>query len=219
MNYKTFSNLHFRPLFRNCSHSIHIDLKDTSGEKIPVGSLSITRLVLMFRKASSIYFWAEKRHKTVAWRQVGIPFYRGIGQQRGHVSVALAQSIGRTAISFLRKYIVSAAKRVDADLLEFSVPEIAEVVSFRKHFKIAAKRVGKQTLRKQLSSGSRKNVQTELFQQYLQNKPIDREETFYEYFSKIKSSNFRYQLYVAVSGNFGEKTQWLTMSCRPMNKK
>ena len=143
MNYQTISNLQFKPLFKNCFHSIHIDLKDTSGEKMPVGSLSITCLVFMFRKASSIYFWAEKRHKTVAWRQVGIPFYRGIGQQRGHVFVALAQSIGRTATPFLRKYFVSAAKCVDVDLLEFAVPEIAEVVSFRKHFKIAAKRVGK----------------------------------------------------------------------------
>ena len=51
----------------------------------------------------------------------------------------LLQVIGRTAIPFLRKYIVSAAKRVGADLLEFAVPEIAEVVGGRKNFKTAAK--------------------------------------------------------------------------------
>ena len=33
MNYQTFSNLQFRPLFKNSLHSIHIDLRDTSGEK------------------------------------------------------------------------------------------------------------------------------------------------------------------------------------------
>ena len=33
MNYQTFSNLQFRPLLKNSSHSIHIDLRDPSGEK------------------------------------------------------------------------------------------------------------------------------------------------------------------------------------------
>ena len=56
MNFQTFSNLQFRPLLKNSFHSIHIDLRDTSGEKIPFVSVSITRLVLMFRKVSSIHF-------------------------------------------------------------------------------------------------------------------------------------------------------------------
>ena len=92
----------------------------------------------------------------VASRQVEIPYYRGVGRQRGRGFGALAQFIGRTAIPFLRKYIVPAAKRVGADLLEFAVPEIAEVVSGRKNFKTAAKSVGRQTLRKQMGKGSRK---------------------------------------------------------------
>ena len=33
MNYQTFSNLQFRPLLNNSLHSIHIDFRDTSGEK------------------------------------------------------------------------------------------------------------------------------------------------------------------------------------------
>ena len=86
----------------------------------------------------------------VASRQVEIPYYRGVGRQRGRGFGALAQVIGRTAIPFLRKYIVPAAKRVGADLFEFAVPEIAEVVSGRKNLKTAAKGVGKQTLKKQL---------------------------------------------------------------------
>ena len=92
----------------------------------------------------------------VASREVEIPFRRGVGRQRGQGFGALAQVIGRTAIPFLRKYIIPAAKHVGADLLEFAVPESAEVVSGRKNFKTAAKNVGRQILRKQLGSGSRK---------------------------------------------------------------
>ena len=56
MNYQTFSNLPFRPLLKNSFHSIQIDLRDTPGEKIPLVSVSITRLVLMFREVSNIHF-------------------------------------------------------------------------------------------------------------------------------------------------------------------
>ena len=56
MNYQTFSNLQFRPLLKNSFHSIHIDLRDTSGEKIPFVYVGITCLVLMFRKVSNIHF-------------------------------------------------------------------------------------------------------------------------------------------------------------------
>ena len=59
-----------------------------------------------------------------ASREVEIPFYKGVGRQRGRGFGALAQFIGRSAIPFLRKYIVPAAKRVGADLLEFAVAEI-----------------------------------------------------------------------------------------------
>ena len=91
----------------------------------------------------------------VASRQVEIPYYRAVGRQMGRGFGALAQVIGRTTIPFLRKYVVPAAKRVGADLLEFAAPEIGEVISGRKSFKSAAKSVGKQTLRKQLGGGSK----------------------------------------------------------------
>ena len=80
----------------------------------------------------------------VASRQVEIPLYRSVGRQRGRGFGALAPVTGRAAITFLRKYIVPTAKRIGADLLEFVVPEIAEVVSGRKSFKRAAKSVGRQ---------------------------------------------------------------------------
>ena len=56
MNYQTFSNLQFRPLLKNSFHSVHIDLKDMSGEKIPFVSVGITGFVLMFGKVSNIHF-------------------------------------------------------------------------------------------------------------------------------------------------------------------
>ena len=101
----------------------------------------------------------------VASRQVEIPYYRAVGRQRGRGFGALAQVIGRTAILFLRKNVVPAAKRVSADLLEFAVPEIADVVSGRKNFKTAAKSVGKQTLKKQLGEGSHRAVGSASVQQ------------------------------------------------------
>ena len=55
----------------------------------------------------------------IASREVEIPYYRALGRQRGRRLGALTQVIGRTAIPFLRKIIVPAAKRVGADLLEF----------------------------------------------------------------------------------------------------
>ena len=106
MNYQTFSNLQFKPLLKISFHSIHFDLRDTSGEKIPFVSVGITRLVLMFRKASNIQFQPKRRYKMVAPRQVEIPYYRSVGRQRGRGFSALAQVSGRTEIPFLRKYIV-----------------------------------------------------------------------------------------------------------------
>ena len=91
-------------------------------------------------------------------REVEIPYYRGVGRQRGRGFGALAKVIGGTVIPFLRNYIVPAAKRVRADLLVFAVPEIAAVVSGRKNIKRAAKSVGRQTLRKQLGEGSRRRT-------------------------------------------------------------
>ena len=60
---------------------------------------------------------------------------------------------GLTAFTCLRRYIVPAAKRVGADLIELAAPEIGNILAGRKKFKSAAKDVGKKTLRKQLGEG------------------------------------------------------------------
>ena len=77
----------------------------------------------------------------VASNTLEVTYYKGIGRQRVRGFGALAQVIGRTAVLFLRNYIVPAAKRVGADLLEFAVPEVADVVSGKRNFKTAAKSV------------------------------------------------------------------------------
>ena len=149
----------------------------------------------------------------VASREVEIPFYRGVGRQRGRKFVAPAQVIGTNAIPFLRKYIVPAAKRLGADLLEIAASEFAEVVSGRKNFKTAAKSVGGQTLRKQLGSGSKKEEGSHrctASKQIHSNKICTTNQSvakrqFYKHFSLIMSSNFRYQPFVAVSGRLGGK--------------
>ena len=55
MNYQTISNLLCRRLLKNSFHSMHIDLRDTSGEKITFVSVGTTQLVLMFRKVYNIH--------------------------------------------------------------------------------------------------------------------------------------------------------------------
>ena len=40
-----------------------------------------------------------------------LPYFRGYSRQRGRGFGALAQTIGRTAIRFLRRYVVPAAKK------------------------------------------------------------------------------------------------------------
>ena len=100
----------------------------------------------------------------VASRQVEIPFHRSIGRQKRRGFGALAQVKGRTENPLLHKSIVPAAKRVDADLLEFAVPKIAVVVSGRKNCRTSAQSVGRQTPRKWLGSGSRKKSASSVVQ-------------------------------------------------------
>ena len=143
----------------------------------------------------------------VASRQVEIPFYRGIGQQRGRGFSAIAQVFGRTAIPFLRKYIVPVAKRLGADLPEFAVPEIADAVSGRKNFKTAAKSVGRQAMRKRLGSGSRTRIASRVIPTQSAKETGRPRRVFCEHFPLIMSSNFRYEPFVAVSGTLEAKSQ------------
>ena len=94
----------------------------------------------------------------VASGQVELPHYRGVGRQSGRGFGAIAQVIWRTVVPFLCKNVVSAAKRIGVDMLEFAAPETGEGISGRKSFKSAAKSVGKQNLKKQTGSGSKQRT-------------------------------------------------------------
>ena len=56
MNYQYFADLQFKKVLKNSFHSIKIELRDTTGEKIPFVSAGITRVVLLFRKISDNHF-------------------------------------------------------------------------------------------------------------------------------------------------------------------
>ena len=56
MNYQAFSNLQFKRLLKNSFHSIKIELRDSTGEKIPFVSVGITRVVLLFRKITHNHY-------------------------------------------------------------------------------------------------------------------------------------------------------------------
>ena len=61
-----------------------------------------------------------------------LPYFRGYSRQRGRGFRAFAQTIERTAIPFSRPYVVPATKRVGADMIELTAPEIGNVLAGRK---------------------------------------------------------------------------------------
>ena len=64
MTYQTFSNLQFRPLLKNSFHSIHIGLRDTSGEKVPFVSVGITRLFWCLERCPT---FVSNTYDTTRW--------------------------------------------------------------------------------------------------------------------------------------------------------
>ena len=109
----------------------------------------------------------------VAQNSADFPIFRGHARQRGRGFGALAQTHGRTAIPFIKKYIVPAVKKIGADLFEIAAPEIGEVVSGRKKLKTFAKDVGTKTVRKQLGGG-KKNLNVEQLEPDLFLEKVDR---------------------------------------------
>ena len=89
----------------------------------------------------------------VAQSSANFPIFRGHARQRGRGFGALAQTLGRTAISFITKYIVPATKRIGADLSEIAAPDIKEVVSGQKN----SKHLQKMFEQKQLGGGKKKS--------------------------------------------------------------
>ena len=116
------------------------------------------------------------------FKKSSLPFLTGIGRQRWRGFGAVAHVIGETAILFLRINIVPAAKRVDGDLLESAEPEVAYVVKSKESIKKAAKSVGRETVVKQLVSGSGKMSASRVIPKKSAKELVGREQSFLQTF-------------------------------------
>ena len=56
MKNQSFTILQFKKLLNNFFHSIKIELRDSTGEKIPFVFVGITRVVHLFRNISNNHF-------------------------------------------------------------------------------------------------------------------------------------------------------------------
>ena len=105
----------------------------------------------------------------------------------------------------MHEFIIPAAKRVGTDLLEIGAPESAEVDSFRKIFRTAEKSGASYFLRKLLSGGSTKRTASRVNLTISSKHKSVAKRHFYKISALIMSSNFRYTVFVAVSGNLRRK--------------
>ena len=125
-----------------------------------------------------------------ASRQVEIPFSKCIGRQRGWGFGALAQVTGRTAIPFLRKYIVplqNAYVLICWRLLRQKLQRLLVLERISRQLQ----NIWQNKLRE--NSGivvAGKGLQAESFQQKLQTKLIGHEETFSQTFLIIVVEQF-----------------------------
>ena len=132
MNYQSFIHLQLKTLLKNVFHSIKIELRDVKGEKNSFCFRWNYTSCSLFSQDFGQSFLIYTSHEMVAQSSANFPIYRGHARQCGKGFGALAQTLGRTAIPFFKKYVVPAAKRIGADLFEMAAPEIREVTSGQK---------------------------------------------------------------------------------------
>ena len=156
----------------------------------------------------------------VASTQVEIPYHRAVGRQGKGIWGSCTSNWENNSSPFLRKYVVPAAKRTGAVMLEFAAPEIGEVFSGRKSFKTAVKTVVKKTLKKHLGEGScskqRRIIQTKSTKQSSRSRrDIFTNISRWACQTTIFDTNLLWQCLEIMEG----KSQLLTMSCPHVNKK
>ncbi len=91
-------------------------------------------------------------------QQAEMPYFSGASRQRGRGLGALALTVGRFALPFLKKYALPAAKRIGKDLFSFGVSEAMEVATGKKKLKDAVKSTATRTVKKQIGGAKRKRV-------------------------------------------------------------
>ena len=102
MNYHSFTNLQFKKLLKNSFHSIKIELRDTTGEKIPYVSVGITRVVLLFRKISDNHFWFILHTKWLLKVQLIFLFFVDMQDSVEEVLVLLHELLGELQFPLLK---------------------------------------------------------------------------------------------------------------------
>ena len=170
----------------------------------------------LYLSVTLVLFWCLEKPPTVSSNLQDVPRWLLQNKYSFHSIEVLANNLGgdsghllkywENSKPFLCTDIISAEERVSVDLLKGAASEIAEVVSGGKNFRTAAKTVERQTLIKQLVSGSRKKSACRTI-------PTKTAKTnqwvariyFHKHFSLFMSKNFRYHPFVEVSGNFAGK--------------
>ena len=94
MNYQPFTNLQFKKLLKNSFHSIKIELRDSTGEKIPFVSVGITQVVLLFRKISNNHFCFKLHTKMLLKSQLISLFFEDMQDSVEEVLELLHKLLG-----------------------------------------------------------------------------------------------------------------------------
>ena len=213
MIYRKHSKIPFRPQIKK-SFQVSRLTWDAWAMTKPFVSVGITRFVLVFGKRSNIHFLSEGRYKTIVSKQVENQFYRNSGRQRGQGFTAFVQGIGRTTTQFCVKIsfqLQNASVLTCWNLLRQELQRLLMVERCPKQLQ----RVWEDRFWKNswvVSAGKR--TQAEPFQQNLQNKPVDIEETFVQKFLINHVEQFSVQTFCGSFWNsWGESpSSWQCLS-------
>ena len=93
----------------------------------------------------------------VAQSSANFPIFRGHVRQRGRGFGALAQTLGRTAIPLIKKYIAQLQKESEQIYLKLLLQRLEKLSGDEKKLETFAKDVGTKTVRKQLGGGKKKS--------------------------------------------------------------
>ena len=93
----------------------------------------------------------------VAQSSANIPIFRGHARQHGRGFIALAQTLGRTAIHFIKKFLVPAAKKIWSRFIRNCCSRDWRGCQWTKKLETFAKHAGAKPVRKQLGGGKKKS--------------------------------------------------------------
>ena len=131
MTYHRLSNLQFRLLLKNFSHSVHIDLRDTSGEKISSVFVGITHLLSMSAKPTTFNFNLKDVTRWLLQKKYKFQNIEVLIDNVDGFSVQLHKLLEELQFPSQVLNLVPVAKCVGADLFDSATPDVVVVVSGR----------------------------------------------------------------------------------------